>query len=235
MNRNFQDRVSATFGGLNHSLKERNDSFSLKSSPEEIKHIRSVRFSDEKSVQPTSSSRPRSRHAGTKHKISAKIPDHVKHPSKWTKYSIEEDGSEKFAELTSDQVNSRTALLFINHMKSQCSSATGTSSTLQKDNTLQEMLTHTRECSPDAQQISSDKLKNDDTAVHCIKFARKSSKVNSDTFNDITPKGKFTHGIYKMPEYVIGSEVKSHSKATAINTKRTVPRSCVQLDHLKEQ
>lgn len=43
-------------------------------------------------------------------RVPNRVPDHVLHPEKWTKYSLEEDGSEKIASMTGDALNRHAAL-----------------------------------------------------------------------------------------------------------------------------
>ncbi|KXJ27777.1 hypothetical protein AC249_AIPGENE9120 [Exaiptasia diaphana] len=47
------------------------------------------------------------------------VPDHVLHPEKWTKYSLEEDGSESLGRLSANEVNRHAALSFLNEMKNR--------------------------------------------------------------------------------------------------------------------
>ena len=41
------------------------------------------------------------------------VPDHVLHPEKWVKYSLEDDGTQKLAGVTGDALNKHVALSFL--------------------------------------------------------------------------------------------------------------------------
>ena len=44
-------------------------------------------------------------------------PDYIKHPEKWTKYDLKEDGTEKMKGMSADQVNRAAALQFLKERK----------------------------------------------------------------------------------------------------------------------
>ena len=58
-------------------------------------------------------------HPGQRRSRSAKIPDFIKNPAKWTMYDLSDDGTEILSEegLSDDQVNKRAAFQFLEEMK----------------------------------------------------------------------------------------------------------------------
>ena len=45
-------------------------------------------------------------------------PDYMKHPERWTKYDLKEDGTEKMKDMSADQVNKAAALQFLQDRRS---------------------------------------------------------------------------------------------------------------------
>lgn len=48
-----------------------------------------------------------------------RVPDHVLHPEKWTKYSLEEDGSDKIPGMSGDALNRHAALSFMDEIRNR--------------------------------------------------------------------------------------------------------------------
>lgn len=46
-----------------------------------------------------------------------RVPDHILHPQKWTKYSLEEDGSERIQGISGDALNRQAALSFMDEIR----------------------------------------------------------------------------------------------------------------------
>lgn len=48
-----------------------------------------------------------------------RVPDHILHPEKWTKYSLEEDGSDKIPGMSGDALNRHAALSFMDEIRNR--------------------------------------------------------------------------------------------------------------------
>lgn len=104
-----------------------------------------------------------------------RVPDHVLHPEKWTKYSLEEDGTEKNAGmLTGDALNRHAALSFIDEIRKR------------KENTNKNV------------EFESDVVM---AEKHVFSKSAIKHKMEVD---EIPPKSLLVDGVNIMPEYVIG-------------------------------
>lgn len=142
-----------------------------------------------------------------------RVPDHVLHPEKWTKYSLEEDGTEKNAGmLTGDALNRHVALSFIDEIRKR------------KENTNKNV------------EFESDVVM---AEKHVFSKSAIKHKIEVD---EIPPKSLLVDGVNIMPEYVIGQSPAKTPKtpktqSQAYPAKKT-PHSAgdaVCLEHLKEQ
>jgi len=102
-NSKFKERNDAIFGGLS-GLEERYDKEVPKDDP----------FAENYTRQREKPRRPK------------KVPDHVLHPEKWTKYSLEEDGTRSVSSgKTGDALNKEIAMNFIAELRSRRATAVG--------------------------------------------------------------------------------------------------------------
>ena len=93
----------------NVKFKERNDAIFGGLSGLEEKYDKEVRKDDPFSEICAKKQKPRR---------PQKVPDHVLHPEKWTKYSLEEDGTSAVASgKTGDALNQEIAMNFINELR----------------------------------------------------------------------------------------------------------------------
>lgn len=129
----FSDRVSSVFGSLNATLKSFTDSPCKQDPDDELKQTRG---SSRDHKLASHSSRDRSPHRRHHHvtrevRRPARVPDHVVHPKKWTKYDLTDDGTKNsdFKGLTSDQVNRKAAFEFLNTLKHKDSETTPSETT----------------------------------------------------------------------------------------------------------
>ena len=139
-----------------------------------------------------------------------RVPDHVLHPEKWTKYSLEEDGTEKNAGmLTGDALNRHAALSFMDEIRKR------------KENS-------NKSVELEADVVMAEK--------HVFSKSAIKHKMEVD---EIPPKSLLVDGVNIMPEYVIGqSPAKSpKTQSRAYPAKKTPhsPGDAVCLEHLKEQ
>lgn len=144
-----------------------------------------------------------------------RVPDHVLHPEKWTKYSLEEDGTEKSAGMTGDALNRHAALSFMDEIRRR------------KENSNR-----------------SGELESDVEMAEKHVFSKSAVKHKMEV-DEIPPKSLFVEGVNIMPEYVIGqspaktvkTDSKTQTQAQPANKTphSSSPRDAVCLKHLEEQ
>ena len=223
MSENFQSRVSSVFGSLRHSLKEVADS-PLKSDPQD---------KDYPTSQSSSSHRRRQhydehRRFGTRHKHkrsnSNVTPDYIKHPKKWAKCSLSEDGSGQYSGLSGDQINKKAALEFLSCLKSQQQPAVSEDSADDASTCQQNKVVFKRRKPQKIQSESSSSTK-------CSRTEQ--GEQDSDG-GELKKQGMFVGGVYKMPEYTFG--VKMSKKSSLVPPKPSANRNkSIHLCHLEEE
>lgn len=139
-----------------------------------------------------------------------RVPDHVLHPEKWTKYSLEEDGTEKnVGTLTRDALNRHAALSFMDEIRKR------------KENSNRSV-----------------ELESDVAMAEKHVFSKSAIKHKMEV-DEILPKSLLVDGVNIMPEYVIGQSPAKTPKTQlqAHPAKKTShsPGDAVCLEHLKEQ
>lgn len=138
-----------------------------------------------------------------------RVPDHVLHPEKWTKYSLEEDGSEKNAGLTGDALNRHAALSLMDEIRKR------------------------KENSNKSVELESDVVM---AEKHVFSKSAVKHKMEVD---EIPPKSLIVDGVNIMPEYVIGQSPaktpKTQSQAHPAKKTPHSPEDAVCLEHLEEQ
>ena len=213
----FSERVSSVFGSLNATLKSFSDSPCKQDPDEELKQGQSKgRSSSARDEKPASShtSRDRSPHRRQHHVTRerhrpARVPCHVVHPKKWTKYDLSDDGTKNsdFKGLSSDQVNRKAAFEFLNTLKHKDSETTP-SETTPTDTSLP------------------------------LKFKKPSkvmkevSKETKDHDHDHqSVSGPHSSGAMLMPEYVVGAKKQQRPARPTAQASRS-SASSVMLSHL---
>jgi len=156
-----------------------------------------------------SSSRER---ASAKRRRPQQVPDHVLHPEKWTKYSLEEDGSEHLGRLNPNEVNRHAAFSFLNELKDRKRSIDKDKNTTEKDSSSQEK--------------QSEKHS----------FTKASERTTQSSSEDHRPQESSKQGVNVMPEYVVG-QTKQHNKTKRTETGQLSSSkqqfgSGVQINHL---
>ena len=129
----FSERVSSVFGTLNATLKSFSDSPCKQDPDNELKQTRQSRDHKPSSHSSRDRSPHRRQHHVTKEaRRPARVPDHMAHPKKWTKYDLSDDGSKNsdFEGLTSDQVNRKAAFEFLDALKHKDSETTPSDTSL---------------------------------------------------------------------------------------------------------
>lgn len=160
----------------------------------------------------TESSSPRERTAG-KRRRPHQVPDHVLHPEKWTKYSLEEDGSEHLERLNPNEVNRQAAFSFLNELKDRRKSASKDENGANKDSS----------------SIENKSEKHSFT---------KASERSTDSYSEERDsQGSSKQGVNVMPEYVVG-QTKHQNKRKRVETGKPAFSSNqqvgteVQINHL---
>ena len=139
-----------------------------------------------------------------------RVPDHVLHPEKWTKYSLEEDGTEKNAGmLTGDALNRHAALSFMDEIRKR------------KENSNKSV-----------------ELESDVVMAEKHVFSKSAIKHKMEV-DEIPPKYLLVDGVNIMPEYVIGQSPaktpKTQSQAYPAKKTPHSPGEAVHLEHLSEE
>lgn len=138
-----------------------------------------------------------------------RVPDHVLHPEKWTKYSLEEDGSEKNAGMTGDALNRHTALSFMDEIRKR------------KENSCK-----------------SAELESDVVMAEKHVFSKSAIKHKMEV-DEVPPRSVIVEGVNVMPEYVIGQSPaktpKKQPQAHSADKTEHSPGEVLCLEHLEEK
>lgn len=138
-----------------------------------------------------------------------RVPDHVLHPAKWTKYSLEEDGTEKNAGMTGDALNRHTALSFMDEIRKR------------KENSCK-----------------SAELESDVVMAEKHVFSKSAIKHKMEVY-EVPPRSVVVEGVNVMPEYVIGQSPaktpQKQSQAHSADKTKHSPGEVVSLEHLEEK
>lgn len=140
------------------------------------------------------------------------VPDHVLHPAKWTKYSLEEDGSEHLGRLNAHEVNKHAALSFLNELKDRRKSVDKDENTAEKDEDMRENFSEKHSFSKP-----------------CTTNTESASEENKSLVSQ-------KQGVTVMPEYVVG-KTKAQNKRKQLETNNPSSsnqkiRSDIQISHL---
>lgn len=148
-----------------------------------------------------------------------KVPDHVLHPQKWTKYSLEEDGSEQMGRMNANDINKHAALSFLDELKERRKSGSGSQSSKKSADFVKD--------SDFGKNIAESKLH----------FSKPRSTDNTEMETERISFGSQKDGVHTMPEYVVG---KAKLPAKAKKPEPPMPKDDkgtkdVQIEHLLEE
>ncbi|XP_031551506.1 protein TSSC4-like [Actinia tenebrosa] len=139
-----------------------------------------------------------------------KVPDHVLHPDKWKKYSLEEDGSERMGKMNASDINKHAALSFLNELKE-------------------------RKKSEDTSQSNKETADAVAKELH-ISFHKPKSTDNPKTETKRKSVGIQKDGVHMMPEYVVGkAKLPAKSKKLETSMPKDKGKKDVQIGHLLEK
>ena len=229
----FQARVSAVFGCLQHSLKE---SIDYPQNPDPNERCYPLKDFPDDSLD--SAKRVARSRAGSKHKRNDPSVS-KRHPRKWIKYSLSEDGSEQYKGLSGDQINKKAALEFLSGLKIKHQSKGA-------DELSDSELTPSSKIK--TQDIrDTNKRGNDDNEQPITfkpRFSKKPTKQRVAIPQDESDKnddGRFVGSVYIMPEYTFGSQMRKRNKIKSTTQQKSTPqpndmiKCSISLDHLEEQ
>ena len=136
------------------------------------------------------------------------VPDHVLHPEKWTKYSLEDDGTDTNTGLSGDALNRHVAFSFIGEIRKR------------------------------KQTPSADACVESDVVMSEKHVFSKSAFKHEKEEGEGHPKSQIVEGVNVMPEYVIGvspAKTPKREQTTQPHDKKLhSPGDTVCLDHLEE-
>ncbi|KAJ7333779.1 hypothetical protein OS493_015870 [Desmophyllum pertusum] len=136
-----------------------------------------------------------------------RVPDHVLHPAKWTKYSLEEDGSDNHAGMTGDALNRHAALSFMDEIRKRNENPSKTATESESDVEMAEK--------------------------HVFSKSAIKHKMEVD---EVPAQSQVMEGVHVMPEYVIGqSPARTTKKQQQVPPADNTPSDVVCLDHLEQQ
>lgn len=144
------------------------------------------------------------------------VPDHVVHPEKWTKYSLEDDGTSGLQGATGDAANRNIALSFLDDLRKRRASESNHESASRGP---------TAEAR-DGKPVFSAKSKVE---------AAKATKLCAER------QSRVKDGVNVMPEHVVGKTPKKGSVAparvqrAADGSRSAEPRQAVGLEHLLDE
>ena len=148
---------------------------------------------------------PRRRRNGNGQRLPARVPQHVLSPEKWTKYSLEIDGSESFRGINEHSLNSHVAHSFLDTLRKR------------KAEKIEE---------------PSERLRGD-SAETKISFRKPFVSKESDELSHGSEKGVWKNGTFVMPEYMAGvSGRRSQAKRSGVRSPAGCAK--VSLGHLAE-
>ena len=136
------------------------------------------------------------------------VPDHVLHPDKWTKYSLEDDGTDRNTGLSGDALNRHVAFSFIGEIRKR------------------------------KQNPSTDACAESDVVMSEKHVFSKSATKHEKEVGEVHPKSQIVEGVNVMPEYEIGvspaKTPKREPKTQTDDKKLHSPGDTVCLDPLEE-
>ncbi|XP_068750362.1 uncharacterized protein [Montipora capricornis] len=145
----------------------------------------------------------------TRPRAPMKVPDHVLHPDKWTKYSLEDDGTERSPGMSGDALNRHVALSFMDEMRKRKDNASDLSES-DSDIVMSEKHTFSK-------SVTKHKLLGDQVPV----------------------KSQFVEGVNVMAEYTVGKSppkvAKVANKGQADELPSATQANPICLEHLNDK
>lgn len=144
----------------------------------------------------------------TRPRAPMQVPDHVLHPNKWTKYSLENEGTDERSAMSGDALNKHVALSFMEEMRKRKDNSSNITAESDSDIVMSEKHIFSK-------YITKHKLK-----------------------EEVSPKSQIVEGENVMAEKVIGKSPPKKTKTAdkgkpgeLLSTSQEIP---VCLDHLDE-
>jgi hypothetical protein len=232
----FQNRSNSIFGRLG-TLEASNENSGVETEDETARK-------EQRSVNKARNNSPRS----ASRRLPARVPQHVLSPEKWTKYSLENDGSDEFRGLNEHSLNKHAAHSFLSDLKKRKSvensrenspsskrSKSESDNRASKTDNIKSHKTNTNEQTSNTSSKNlevSSSIDNDDSN---LLFKKPEPKI--DTSSSKASAGGWKDGTYTMPEYFVGS---ARTKAGPRPGKRSgvkpvAGNGSVNLEHLGDE
>ena len=224
----FQNRSNSVFDRLN-SLEPANDNSSAS-----IENETRRKKQEDANIK----SRNISARSGGSKRLPARVPQHVLSPEKWTKYSLENDGTENLKGINEHSLNKYAARSFLADLKKRNAYKNSNKSL----NCCENITTETR------RNVQSDKVtaneqtlktnvENDEVLRSEIdtKFLFKKPEPTIDMTSTTT--GVWKDGTYIMPEYEVGSAKPKASpkQGNSLGKEPAGGKGLVILSHLGDE
>ena len=231
----FSERVDAVFGGLDSKLTSVANC-PLKDDPLPDKHYAADSVARHPRPQEVDYRCRRSQLNQRSMRHSQRMPDYIKNPHRWKKYDLTDDESirKDFEEgLTEDQVNRRTALSFIADLRKRKEAEH--CADYQKDSKTKP--------TPDQPKIIFRNPKTSRRKCGSVQFedqaqGQADSELQLASSQSVMMSSTCTQdfGVFRMPEYVVGSKRKRMAKGAgstgSCGTSSKAKKEMVILSHL---
>ena len=167
-------------------------------------------------------------------RLPARVPQHVLSPDKWTKYSLENDGSEPFRGLNEHNLNKYAAHTFLADLQKRKSFETKKSSP-NEGKKSRDVEGHV-DIPGDRKTPEQSSNQNIELASNDAKLLFKKPESKVDVTSHSTSVGVWKDGTYVMPEHVVGvTQPKVSPRSGERSTAKTVVgNGPVNLDHLED-
>ncbi|XP_028394017.1 uncharacterized protein LOC114518252 [Dendronephthya gigantea] len=243
----FQNRSNSIFERLG-SLEQSNENYTVRTELE----IAGKQQRNQTGTRSRNSPRSGSR------RLPAGVPQHVLSPEKWTKYSLENDGSENFRGMNEHSLNKHAAHSFLADLKKR-KSVGKSRSTIIGDSADTEYGNIEgvveRQSKRKVNESKTDNVKSDEVAINEQTLVKENLEkvdiLNDDDdskllFRKPSPKIDMTspssthtwrNGAFVMPEYVVGSSRAKESPRVRKSSglKQVASDRLVNLGHLEDQ
>lgn len=225
----FQNRSNSIFDKLS-SLEPANENSSASIGNETRR----------KKQEDTNKSRNISPRSGGSKRLPARVPQHVLSPEKWTKYSLENDGTENLKGINEHSLNMFAAHSFLADLKKRKSCENSNDKSL---NCLENITTETKRGNVQSDQVTANEqtsktyVENDEVlrSENDSKFLFKKPEQKIEMTSSSTA-GVWKDGTYIMPEYEVGSAKPKASPRQGNSLGKKLPgKGSVNLSHLEDE
>ena len=200
-----------------NSSKAKKPKYSQLNGDDSFQQRSSAVFSSLDRLEPARESEPRR----SDRRLPRRVPDHVVHPEKWTKYSLEEDGTSGLRGVSGDVSNRNIALSFLEDLRKRREAE------LKREPAMsQRRLSTEDESGEQGKIVFSAKSKVEET---------KAPEVSGEH------QSRVKDGVNVMPEYEIGNTPKKRAKPTCAQRTRADDGSAAEqtetltLEHLQDE